>query len=168
MSPSNRVELDSNSGVLDAEQTLRLIATLPAPKGLEERVKTKLHSMPQRTNVISWPLATGGFRRMQSAGMRAVAAAAIVLVVAGGGWEVYSHIHVATAPNAVTTPPTLNGSGSFSAAGAKRVPQTVKGPVIATPLVSKQKQDAGKPVVIKKKHVEAREKATAVPVETVR
>ena len=168
MSPSNRVEFDRNSGVLDAEQTLRLIATLPAPKGLEERVKANLHSMPQRTSVISWPLATAGVRWMQSAGMRAAAAAAIVLVVAGGGWEVYSHIRVATVPNAVTAPPTLNGSGSFSAAGARRVPQTLERPVVPTPVDSKQKRDAAKNAPTQKKSDQLRGKAPAAPVEPAR
>jgi hypothetical protein len=166
MSPSNRVEFDRNSGALDAEQTLRLVAMLPAPEGLEERVKANLHSAPDQAKVISWPLSADRAGWMHSAGIRAAAAAAIVLVVAGGGWEVYSHIRVAQVPSAVSAPPALNGSGSFSAAGAKRVPQTVEGPVIATPVVSKQKQGAAKAAATAK--ARTLRKSTAVPVESLR
>lgn len=169
MSPSNRIEFDRNSDVLDAEQTLRLIATLPPPQGLEERVKAILHSAPRQAKVISWPAwSSDGARWMHSAGMRAAAAAAIVLVVAGGGWGIYSRIHLPQAPSAVAAPHTINGGGSFNAAGARRVPQTLQKPVIATPVISKQKQDSAKKTVPAKKHGQTHGKTTAVPVDSVR
>lgn len=164
MSPSNHGEFDRNSNALDAEQTLRLIATLPAPQGLEDRVKARLHRAPQRAAVIAWPFwSSDGARWMHSAGMRAAAAAAIVLVVAGGGWEVYSHIHIAPAPSAVAAPPMLNGAGNFSSAGARRVPQTLELPVVSTP-----KPDGTKSTITSKKRDQTHAKTTAAPVQPAR
>jgi hypothetical protein len=74
--------------------------------------------------------------------MRAAAAAAIVVVIAGGGWAVYSHIQLAPEPAAVTVPQPINGQSGLSAAGTKRVPQTLEGPVVAVP-VTKLKSEAG-------------------------
>ena len=120
----------------EAEDTLRLIASLPAPDGLEDRVKAKLRSAPSRAKVIAWPTAFGG------GWMRAAAAAAIVVAVAGGGWGVYSHIQVAPVPSAVVDSQPLTDSGRFSTAGAMHVPQTVEGPVVAAPVIDKEKPTA--------------------------
>lgn len=145
MSPSrSQNEFDRSAGALEEEQTLRLIANLPAPEGIEDRVKEQLRSAPLRGSVIAWPFSsTYGGRWMQNTGMRAAAAAAIVLVVAGGGWGVYSHIQPAPLPTAVSAPLPLNTSGGFHAAAARRVPQTLEGPVIATAVISKEKQKEG-------------------------
>ena len=40
MSFSTQNEFDRSAGAIDAEKTLRLIASLPAPEGIEDRVKT--------------------------------------------------------------------------------------------------------------------------------
>ena len=83
MSPSTEDRFDRSAGALAAEETLRMIAKLAAPEGLEDRMKAGLRSAPRRGAVIAWPSAsTDGW--MRSAGMRAAAAAAIVLAVAGG------------------------------------------------------------------------------------
>ena len=77
----------------EAESTLRLIANLPAPEGLELRVKTALRSTPKRStaSLFAWP--SSPFRSWaESAWMRGAAAAAIVCVVVGGGWQVYSRV----------------------------------------------------------------------------
>ena len=75
------------------EATLRLIANLPAPKGLEDRINASLRtaqqSVPRKGRLLSWP---GTKFRPGSDWMRSAAAAAIVLVVAGGGWGIYSHV----------------------------------------------------------------------------
>jgi hypothetical protein len=76
--------------------------------------------------------------------MRAAAAAAIVLAVAGGGWGVFSHIQIAPVPSALVEPQLPSGAGRFSTAGAMHVPQTVKGPVVAVPVSDKEKQDGTK------------------------
>src|ERR1700749_2153534 len=106
MSLSIQNDADRSESVLDAEKTLRLIATLPAPDGIEDRVKSGLHTAPRKAGVIAWPVP--GARWTQIASMRAAAAAAIVLVVAGGAWEVYTHIRIAPEPAAFTAPQPMN------------------------------------------------------------
>jgi len=141
MSPSTENRFDRNAGALRAEETLRLIATLPAAEGLEERLKAGLRVAPRRSTVIAWPFSSAdGW--MHSSGARAAAAAAIVLVVAGGGWGVYSHIQVAPVPTAQVDSQSPNEAGRFSTAGAKHVPQTVEGPVAVAPVI--EKPDKGK------------------------
>lgn len=140
MSYSSQNEFDRSAGAIEAEKTLRLIAALPAPGGIEERIKANLKSAPRQAAVIGWPLAAG-YRGgwIHTSAMRAVAAASIVMVVAGGGWEVYSHIRVAPAPSAQMTPPPIRGHNGLSTAGTMRVPQTLERPVIAAPVIAKQK-----------------------------
>jgi hypothetical protein len=118
-----------------AEDTLRLIATLPAPSGLEERVKTRLASAPRAGRVLFWPSARGdGDAWRGGNAMRAAAAAAIVFVVAGGGWGVYSRVQPAQQTKVIVMQPRVNGTGGFSSAGAMRTPQTLNGPVLAHPV----------------------------------
>jgi hypothetical protein len=115
------------------EETLRLIARLSAPQGLEKRVQAGLKSglranprpEPASARLLRWPVAP----RLNSAWMRTAAAAAIVFVVAGGGWGVYSR--VGTARN--IAPPQSATQGGFSSSGAMRTPQTLHGPVVAPP-----------------------------------
>jgi hypothetical protein len=117
-----------------------LIAGLPAPEGIELRVKTALRNAPRQSaaNLFEWPL---GPRRswpdswagswMENVWMKGAAAAAIVCVVAGGGWQVYSHVQPKQAAAAV---PHV-GSG-FSSAGAIRTPHTLDGPMQMHPQAS--------------------------------
>ncbi len=117
----------SGSASSPAEETLRLIASLPAPKGLEERVQTVLDSAPRRGRVLTWP----GTLRPQSGWMRSAAAAAIVFVVAGGGWGVYTKVEQVrfdqNGPAKVIVMP-ARMPGGFGGAGAIRTPQTLPGP----------------------------------------
>jgi len=134
-SPQNDVE--RNARLIDAERTLRLIATLPAPEGIADRVKSRLQDAPRKAGVIAWPSSVSGARWTQFAAMRAAAAAAIVIAVAGGAWELYTHIQIAPEPSAVATPQRMDGGrGGLSAAGAVRKPQTLDGPVVAAPAKS--------------------------------
>jgi len=65
MSLSTENRFDQNAGVLAAEETLRLIAKLPAPEGLEDRVKAGLRSAPRRGVVIAWPFSSAdGWQRV--------------------------------------------------------------------------------------------------------
>lgn len=146
----SRLIENRNDGALAAEETLRMIAVLPAPDGLEERMKAGLRSAPPRTKVISWPNSLG------ASWTRGAAAAAIVLVVAGGGWGVYSHIQVAPVPAAAVEPQMPNGAGAFSTAGAKHVPQTVEGPVVAAPVI--EEHDAENAGQIPQKRAEHKSK----------
>jgi hypothetical protein len=71
-----------------AEATLRLIARLPAPDGLEDRVMAGLKTAPRTARVLVWP----SLFQPTTGWMRGAAAAAIVFVVAGGGWGIYSYV----------------------------------------------------------------------------
>lgn len=120
-----------NSG--SGEETLRLIAGLPAPDGLEDRVHAALHAAPRRGRVLAWPTAV----HPDNGWMRAVAAAAIVFVVAGGGWGVYTRVQQGhpgkvSAP-VIVMPARLPAAGGFSGAGAMRTPQTLPGPIVRQP-----------------------------------
>jgi hypothetical protein len=111
-----------------ADETLRLIAHLPPPQGLEDRVHVALLSRPLRGRILSWPSAP----RLESNWMRSAAAAAIVFVVAGGGWGIYSHVQQPQA-KVIVMPMHVATQGGFSSAGAMRTPNTLNGPVLAQP-----------------------------------
>lgn len=119
---SNPSAADQETG----EETLRLIASLPAPAGLEERVHAILRAAPRQGRVLAWPAAL----RPQSGWMRTVAAAAIVFVIAGGGWGVYTRVEHGQPAKLIVTPPRVAGPGGFSSAGAMRTPQTLAGPTV--------------------------------------
>jgi len=150
MSLSTHNDLDRSAGAIEAEETLRLIASLPAPEGIEERVKAGVHAADRQARVVSWPVsASSKARWTQVSGMRAAAAAAIVFVVAGGGWGVYSHIRVAPVPTAIAAPQRIEvgaggGGTGMSAAAARRTPKTLDGPVIVAPANSKLRAAEGK------------------------
>jgi hypothetical protein len=115
-----------------AEKTLRLIASLPAPAGLEDRVYAALLSVPRSGRVLAWPKTLNP----QSDWMRTAAAAAIVFVVAGGGWGVYTHVQNAQQgqpAKVIVVPRGLQPAG-FSGAGAMRTPQTLPGPTVILPV----------------------------------
>jgi hypothetical protein len=107
------------------EATLRLIASLPAPEGLEDRVQAALHAAPRKARVLAWPV----LRSPQAGWVRAAAAATIAFVVAGGGWGVYSHVQPAQPAGAKAVPAHISPQSGFSSAGAMRTPQTLNGPV---------------------------------------
>ena len=129
------------SGSGSYEETLRLIARLSAPDGLEERVQAGLRAATStasgKARILRWPVAL----RLENAWMqnlaRAAAAAAIVAVVVGGGWGISSRVSSRFQPiqpsSAVAVPPHNGGQGGFSSAGAMRTPQTLNGPVVAHP-----------------------------------
>ena len=121
-------EFSNNSGAGEAEETLRLIARLPAPEGLEDRVHAGLRSAPRSARVLAWPAAfspAGGW-------LRAAAAAAIVFVVAGGGWGIYSHVQPGEPAHGIAGP-RIAAPGGFTEGGAVRRPQTLVGPVVTHP-----------------------------------
>ena len=147
------------------EDTLRLIAGLPAPEGLADRVQAGLRNAPQtatRTGrVLRWraPLTPpGGW--MRSSVVRGAAAAAIVCVVAGGGWTVYSRISPAPTAHVIEMPQRGGpGGGGFAPAGAKRVPETLQGPVLTHPVPN----DSDQPGVDKVPAASQPGQSTAVP-----
>jgi Tfp pilus assembly protein FimV len=118
----------SGEGLSPAEATLRLIAQVPAPAGLEDRVHARLRVAPRQARVLAWPVPRA------SEWMRAAAAAAIVCVVAGGGWGVYSRVQQ---PGQGVVAP--HGAGAFSTGDAMRKPLTLQGPVVAHPVTTAPK-----------------------------
>jgi hypothetical protein len=132
---------NAESGVSEAEQTLRLIARLSAPEGLEDRVHAGISRRPtqrlQGAKVLEFP----GMLHPASGWMRAAAAAAIVFVVAGGGWGVYSRVQPPQA-KVIPMPLRVVNSGGFSNAGAMRTPNTLNGPVIPNPAQAAPAQPA--------------------------
>lgn len=114
--------MSSESG----EDTLRLIAGLPAPAGLEERVHKALRAAPRSARVLAWPSVV----RMENHWMRAAAAAAIVFVIVGGGWGIYSRVQPGPAGKVIEMPQRGPSSGGFGGAGAIRTPETLPGPKV--------------------------------------
>lgn len=121
------------SGSGDFEDTLRLIARLSAPEGLEERVQAGLRVAPASgsARILAWPAAL----RWDSTWMRSAAAAAIVAVIIGGSFGVYSRVQSIQPIRAITVPLHLSTQGGFSNAGAMRLPQTLNGPIVEAPPV---------------------------------
>lgn len=116
-----------------AEETLRLVASLPAPAGLEERVHEALHSHPRSGRVLTWPARFRARIALDNDWVRATAAAAIVFVVVGGGWGVYSRVELNHPAKVFVLPSQMPASGGFSGAGAIRTPQTLPGPTVKPP-----------------------------------
>lgn len=161
MNSQNALNIDSmhraaTTSTLDsAEATLRLIAALPAPQGLAERVQLRLAAEPRTARVLAWPAALrsgsnwmqGGWR--SSSALRTAAAAAIVFAIAGGGWGVYSRVQPTSSAKVIVMQPRSNANSGFSSANAIRTPQTANGPVLvkqtASPvLVKPHGKDAAK------------------------
>jgi hypothetical protein len=133
----------SNAASGAAEETLRLIASLPAPQGLEDRIHAGLRAaqraQPQAARLLAWPAALRPGRTwVHGAALRTAAAAAIACVVAGGGWSVYSRVQPHQPSSAAALPAHPAASSGFSSAGAMRVPQTLNGPVLTHPLIAAQ------------------------------
>jgi hypothetical protein len=125
--------------VRKAEETLRLIARLPAPDGLAGRVQSRLATAQHHSFVSGW----GGFSRngwLYSPVLRGCAAAAIVLVVAGGGWGIYSRVQTAPTAKVIEMPARVGPGGAFSNADAIHTPNTLNGPVLVHPAAPAQQK----------------------------
>ena len=139
----NTFASNRTSGAGAAEETLRIIATLPTPEGLEDRVMKALHDARRTANVLPWPSEVrGGW--MRSAMARGAAAAAIVFVVGGGSWGVYSRVHPTQTPRIIAMP-RVAAPGGFSNAGAMRTPQTLDGPTLVHPVTPAAKHAPAAP-----------------------
>jgi hypothetical protein len=141
MNSSDQSPFAGSSGSGEFESTLRMIASLPAPAGLAERVEAGLRAAPRttagRARVLAWPVAL----RLENAWVhsslaRSAAAAAIAFVVIGGGWGVYSRVQPAQ-PARFVAPLRAAPQGGFSSAGAMRTPQTLNGPVAVQPATAR-------------------------------
>lgn len=115
----------AEAALKDLDATLRLLAKLPAPAGIEDRVFARLLASPQKAKILEWP------RPLYARDwVRRVAAAAIVLVVSGGGWGIYAHIPHNQPARVVAAPRPAFQQGGFSSAGMMRRPQTLNGPIV--------------------------------------
>jgi hypothetical protein len=130
MKQGDRTRLpEDNAGVSEVESVLRQIAQAPAPEGLEDRIKAALQAAPQAGKVLPWRSMPAASRSGTLQGiLRGAAAAAIVLVVSGGSWGIYSRVQ----PARTVGPGLPHGSapGGFSSAGAMRTPQTLVVPQV--------------------------------------
>jgi hypothetical protein len=131
----------SQPGLLlpDPELTLRLLAQLPPPDGLADRVHRRLQAAPLPASFWSqWmPM-----RRLQFAG-----AAAVVLALGFSSWTIYENRQHAThAPAAAQSPapqsPAAQPTSGLTPAGAERHPASLK--PIKVPPVPKKKPSAAK------------------------
>ena len=80
-SPSQNASAHNASGAGEADETLRIIASLLAPEGLEDRVTAGLNEASGNGKVLHWPTPVrpgGGW--MNNKMVRSAAAAAIVIV----------------------------------------------------------------------------------------
>jgi hypothetical protein len=157
---SYRVQTRSShdSGASEADETLRLIARLPAPSGLEERVRAGLHTARHRGGLLAWPVSP----TLASGWMRSAAAAAIVFVVVGGGWSIFSRVQPGQTLPAIAGPH-IAGPGQFSTGDAVRRPQTLNGPTVTHPKTPKTEQARVPSAKVSAKTAPARSaKSTAV------
>jgi hypothetical protein len=137
----------NNVGTGEAEETLHLIARLPAPAGLEGRIHHSLRTAPRAMShegrMLAWPLPASMGGAAGREWMRAAAAAAIAFVIAGGGWGVYSRVEPRPAGPLMLTPHAA--PGGFAGANAVRTPDTINGPVVNSPV--SPGPDSSSPVV---------------------
>lgn len=132
-----RSDPEDRSPMGPGEDTLRLIAGLPAPGGLADRVRAGLHAAPR----ASWILVGRDrlrppFGWMYSSLVRGLAAAAIVCAVACGAWRIYSRVQPAAKALVVPASPDSSGGKGFSTAGSRHIPETLQGPVLNHPVVA--------------------------------
>lgn len=150
------------------EATLRLIARLSVPQGLEDRVIAGLKTAPRTARILRWPAVL----HPVGSWMRGAAAAAIVFAVAGGGWGIYTRIQPTRPARVIAMPPHAGAGGGFSSAGAMRTPQTLNGPVLSHPVtpqpaqVKPLKKVSARvaPITHSRVRTVARDKAPAQPV----
>jgi hypothetical protein len=109
----------------DMDTTLRLIATLPVPAGLDDRVFAGVMAAPRPARILKWP------RPLYAQDwMRSIAAAAIVVAVGGGGWGIYAHVEPNQPARTIASPRRIFQPGGFSSAEMIRRPQTLNGPTV--------------------------------------
>jgi len=129
--PMSQDSAKPNEPAHTVDATLQLIARLPVPEGLEDRIHAKLRTAPRRGSLLAWPMLP---KFADTGWMRTAAAAAIVVVVAGGGWSVYSRVERPQPARVIMMPAAGPASGGFSSAGAMRTPTTLNAPVLKHPV----------------------------------
>jgi hypothetical protein len=148
-----------------AEQTLRMLAHMPAPEGLSARVQASLRTAPQRERLsLGGVFGLSGW--MRSSALRTAAAMGIVCVVAGGGWQIYSHVQTSPGMQGVALPVHVNSGdssqGGFSTSGAIAKPDPLKAPVI-THQTPNPPQASSQPIQPERKTAKKKSQAKAAP-----
>lgn len=115
----------ADTALKDLDSTLRLLARLPVPAGMEDRVFAGVLASPRKARVLEWPQPL--YARDW---VRSIAAAAIVLAVGGGGWSIYAHVEQNQPPGGITATRPVFPAGGFSSADMIRRPQTLNGPIV--------------------------------------
>ena len=110
---------------LEFDETLRLLARAEVPEGLAERVKARL----KEGAVIQWPEKPS----VAAMWMKRAAAAAIVFVVSGGSWFVYTGVNSAAGARQGDKPMVLPSQiqGGFSTADGMKKVDPLTAPIIA-------------------------------------
>ncbi|HVC47480.1 MAG TPA: hypothetical protein VND90_09570 [Terracidiphilus sp.] len=117
----------------EAVATLRAVASLPAREGLEKRLKVGLsHRLRAGLPAASEDEEFGARGWIHGTLMRGLAAAAIVLIVVGGGWGVARYGRRPATPRMIGIP-RMAPPGEFSNSGAMRTPQTLTPPSVPKP-----------------------------------
>lgn len=131
---------------LEYDETLRLLARVEVPEGLAERVKARL----KQGEVIQWPEKQSTATSQAATWMKRAAAAAIVFVVSGGSWFVYTGVNSAAA-GAGAKPVVIESQkpGEFGNAGAMRKVDPLTAPVAPPSNKDAKKQGNKKAVSIK-------------------
>jgi hypothetical protein len=166
----NRLPREDRAPYGPGEDTLHLIAGLPAPEGLADRVRERLHAAPQPARILIWrgPLRPpGGW--LHSALVRGFAAAAIVCVVAGGGWRICSRVEPGVKVEMTPVPVSPVPKG-FALTGEKHVPETLQGPVLnhsvqQPPAAVVAEPPTGKPALSAPAQKKKSRRSAAPPVE---
>jgi hypothetical protein len=129
----------SESGPDFGEDTLRILAALPPPEGMVDRVQARLQTAPRFSTrfggILPWPVSFApawGYGGMA----RSAAAAAIVCLVAGGGWQIYSHVQTGPSAQILVMPAPSGPARGFSIGGSVHTPDPVRTPAPARPLNS--------------------------------
>jgi len=102
MSDSNLREMQKTGA--GAEETLRLIARIAVPEGLEDRVHARLLAEPRQARILAWP--------------------------GSSGWSIYSRVQPGMPGRPIVVSPHVGAGGAFSEAGVVRRPLTLQGPVV--------------------------------------
>jgi hypothetical protein len=118
--------------VQEPEETLRLVARLPPPTGLADRVHSRLERIPAAPHRSFWTLWMP-VQRLQLAG-----AALLVLAIAGSTWTVRH----ARSGHAQVVQPAAQGP-AFGSAGAERHPSSLT-PIKAPPPAPRKKPSASR------------------------
>ncbi len=128
MNSSTHNEFDRNASAINAEETLRLIASLPAPEGIEDRVKSGLHAAPRQASVISWPLSSANGARWTQCLSDAGGRCGCDCVCRGGRGvgSVFAY-PAGAAPTAVAAPQRIDGRGWSLSCRGQAHPQDAGG-----------------------------------------